>query len=87
MHVQGLLEDNLPIPESESFAEYVAIAEKSSTSLKLYKFFITSNLFSIQFKYIFPAGGLLKSSLNTFVKIKSRKVEFKNFSLLFCSPC
>lgn len=32
MHVQGLLEDNLPIPESESFAEYVAIAEKSSTS-------------------------------------------------------
>lgn len=32
MHVQGLLEDNLPIPESESFAEYVAIAEKPSTS-------------------------------------------------------
>ncbi|WP_410509485.1 type II toxin-antitoxin system HicB family antitoxin [Methanosarcina hadiensis] len=32
MHVQGMLEDNLPIPESESFAEYVAIAEKSSTS-------------------------------------------------------
>lgn len=32
MHVQGLLEDNLPIPESESFAEYVVIAEKSSTS-------------------------------------------------------
>jgi len=31
MHVQGLLEDNLPIPKSESFAEYVAIAEKSST--------------------------------------------------------
>jgi predicted RNase H-like HicB family nuclease len=30
MHVQGLLEDNLPIPESESFAEYVVIAEKSS---------------------------------------------------------
>ena len=30
MHVQGLLEDNLPIPESESFAEYVAIAEKPS---------------------------------------------------------
>jgi predicted RNase H-like HicB family nuclease len=29
MHVQGLLEDNLPIPESKSFAEYVAIAEKS----------------------------------------------------------
>ena len=32
MHVQGLLEDNLPIPESESFAEYVAIAEKPSTN-------------------------------------------------------
>ncbi len=32
MHVQGLLEDNLPIPESESFAEYVAIAEKSSNT-------------------------------------------------------
>ena len=31
MHVQGLLEDNLLVPESESFAEYVAIAEKSST--------------------------------------------------------
>jgi predicted RNase H-like HicB family nuclease len=31
MHVQGLLEDNLPIPKSESFAEYVAIAEKPST--------------------------------------------------------
>ena len=30
MHVQGPLEDNLPIPESESFAEYVAIAEKLS---------------------------------------------------------
>ncbi len=25
MHVKGLLEDNLPIPESESFAEYVAL--------------------------------------------------------------
>ena len=25
MHVRGLLEDNLPIPESTSFAEYVAI--------------------------------------------------------------
>jgi hypothetical protein len=24
--------ENLPIPESESFAEYVAIAEKSSTT-------------------------------------------------------
>ncbi|HGE72034.1 TPA: type II toxin-antitoxin system HicB family antitoxin [Candidatus Poribacteria bacterium] len=25
MHIQGLLEDNLPIPESQSFAEYIAI--------------------------------------------------------------
>ena len=25
MHVQGLEEDNLPIPESTSFAEYIAI--------------------------------------------------------------
>jgi len=25
MHVRGLLEDNLPIPESCSFAEYVAV--------------------------------------------------------------
>ncbi len=32
MHMQGLLEDNLPIPESKSFAEYIAIAEKSSTA-------------------------------------------------------
>jgi len=31
MHIQGLLEDNLSIPESKSFAEYVAVAEKSST--------------------------------------------------------
>lgn len=30
MHIQGLLEDNLSIPESKSFAEYVAVAEKSS---------------------------------------------------------
>jgi hypothetical protein len=29
-------------------------------------------------KYIFPAGGLLKSSPNTFVKIKLRKVKLKN---------
>jgi len=29
MHVEGLLEDNLPIPESNSFAEYVAVHEKS----------------------------------------------------------
>lgn len=25
MHVKGLLEDNLPIPASRSFAEYVAV--------------------------------------------------------------
>ena len=25
MHVRGLLEDNLPVPESRSFAEYVAV--------------------------------------------------------------
>lgn len=30
MHVQGLLEDNVSVPESKSFAEYVAVAEKSS---------------------------------------------------------
>jgi predicted RNase H-like HicB family nuclease len=35
MHVQGLLDDNLPIPESESFAEYVAIPEKSSTRFEV----------------------------------------------------
>ena len=28
MHIQGLLEDNLSIPESKSFAEYIAVAEK-----------------------------------------------------------
>ena len=27
MHVQGLVEDNLPIPESQSFAEYIAVPE------------------------------------------------------------
>jgi predicted RNase H-like HicB family nuclease len=26
MHVRGMLEDDLPVPESSSFAEYVAIA-------------------------------------------------------------
>ena len=31
MHIQGLLEDRLPIPESKSFAEFIAVAEKSST--------------------------------------------------------
>jgi len=25
LHIKGLLEDNLPIPESSSFAEYVAV--------------------------------------------------------------
>lgn len=25
MHVHGLLEDNLPVPESSSFAEYIAV--------------------------------------------------------------
>jgi len=25
MHIDGLIEDNLPIPESTSFAEYVAV--------------------------------------------------------------
>jgi predicted RNase H-like HicB family nuclease len=25
MHVQGMLEDDLPIPESHSYAEYVAV--------------------------------------------------------------
>jgi predicted RNase H-like HicB family nuclease len=25
MHVRGLLEDNLPVPKSEAFAEYVAV--------------------------------------------------------------
>lgn len=28
LHVRGLVEDGLPIPESESFAEYVAIEEQ-----------------------------------------------------------
>jgi predicted RNase H-like HicB family nuclease len=25
LHVQGLLDDNLPVPDSNSFAEYVAV--------------------------------------------------------------
>jgi predicted RNase H-like HicB family nuclease len=25
MHIQGLQEDNLPIPESDAFAEYMAV--------------------------------------------------------------
>jgi hypothetical protein len=32
----------------------------------------------IHLKYIFPAGGLLKSTPNTFVKIKLRKAKLKN---------
>jgi predicted RNase H-like HicB family nuclease len=34
MHVKGLLEDKLPIPESQSFAEYVSFTSctKSSSS-------------------------------------------------------
>ena len=30
MHIQGLIEDESPIPESKSFAEYVVVAENSS---------------------------------------------------------
>lgn len=30
MHIQGLIEDQLPIPESRSFAEYVVISENTS---------------------------------------------------------
>ena len=33
----------------------------------------SSSLFPVQLKYIFPAGGLLKSSLNTFVKKRDIK--------------
>jgi predicted RNase H-like HicB family nuclease len=29
MHIQGLLDDRVAIPESKSFAEYIAVAEKS----------------------------------------------------------
>jgi predicted RNase H-like HicB family nuclease len=32
LHIQGLLEDNLPIPESNSFAEYVAVNEKTGAT-------------------------------------------------------
>ena len=32
MHIQGLIEDKLPIPKSNSFAEYVALNEKSDTA-------------------------------------------------------
>lgn len=27
LHIKGMIEDNLPIPESHSFAEYVAIQQ------------------------------------------------------------
>ncbi len=30
MHVRGLLEDGLPIPETQSVAEYIAVAEPVS---------------------------------------------------------
>jgi len=29
MHLQGLLEDGLPIPEAQAFAEYMAVSEES----------------------------------------------------------
>jgi predicted RNase H-like HicB family nuclease len=29
MHVRGLIEDNLPVPESHSFAEYVAVPSEA----------------------------------------------------------
>ena len=28
LHIQGILEDNLPIPESNSFAEYIAVGSQ-----------------------------------------------------------
>jgi hypothetical protein len=40
--------------------------------------YIFNFAFQIRLKYIFPAGGLLKSTLNTFVKIRLRKVKLKN---------
>ena len=61
MHVQGLLEDNLPIPESESFAEYVAIAEKPSTGSEVVSvsFPIQNLLFFNSFEIYFSVGRLL----------------------------
>jgi predicted RNase H-like HicB family nuclease len=32
MHIQGLLEDNVPIPESKSIAEYITIVKKFNAS-------------------------------------------------------
>ena len=31
LHVNGLIEDGVPVPESEAFAEYVVIAEQISS--------------------------------------------------------
>ena len=31
MHVQGLLEDKLPVPKSRSFAEYIAVSPRESS--------------------------------------------------------
>ena len=33
MHVRGLLEDNLRVPESRSFAEYIAVDRTSSVNI------------------------------------------------------
>ncbi len=33
LHVQGLVEDNLSIPESKSFAEYVAITSPDTAQI------------------------------------------------------
>jgi len=35
-------------------------------------------LFPVQLKYVFPAGGLLKSNSNTLVKMMLKKVTLKN---------
>ena len=31
MHIQGLIEDGLPVPESESVAEYITVKEEISS--------------------------------------------------------
>lgn len=33
LHVQGLIEDNLSIPESKSFAEYVAVTSPDAVQI------------------------------------------------------
>lgn len=33
MHLQGLMEDGLPIPAGDSFAEYIAVPEQVSSTL------------------------------------------------------